>query len=108
MKHVTNRTWTPDDLVYLGKMADQGVSAARAAVALRRSITAVKVQAKKIGHPFPDERVLKRERRAREQQAIGRWLLLNTTDLWQAVGWNVIAGSEFKRCRDVSKQQRLR
>jgi hypothetical protein len=70
MTHVTNRTWMPDDLRLLQEMADRGVSAARAAVALRRSINSIKIQAKKIGRPFPDERVLKRERRSREQQAI--------------------------------------
>jgi hypothetical protein len=68
MKHVTNKTWTPDDLRRLRDMAGQGISAARAAVALRRTTTGVKVQAKKMGCPFTDERVLKRERRAREQQ----------------------------------------
>jgi hypothetical protein len=70
MKHVTNRTWLPDDVRRLRKMVEEGVSSTRAAVAFRRTTTAVKVQAKKMGHPFPNERVLKRERRAREQQAI--------------------------------------
>jgi hypothetical protein len=69
MKHVTSRTWTADDLRRLQEMVAQGVSEARAAVALRRTTNAVKLQAKKMGCPFPDLRVLKRERRAREQQA---------------------------------------
>jgi stalled ribosome rescue protein Dom34 len=69
MTHVTKRTWTPDDLRRLQEMAERGYSAARAAVALRRRIAGIKVQPKKIGCPFPDERVLKRERRAREQRA---------------------------------------
>jgi hypothetical protein len=69
MTHVTNRTWMPDDLRRLQEMAERGISAARVAVALRRSINSIKIQAKKIGCPFPDERVLKRERRTREQQA---------------------------------------
>jgi hypothetical protein len=50
-----------DDLVYLAKMVDQGVSPACAAVAFRRTIIAVKTQAKKMGCPFPDVRILKRE-----------------------------------------------
>jgi hypothetical protein len=71
MKHVTNRTWKPDDLRRLQEMVSKGVSAARAAVALRRTTVAIKAQAKKMGCPFPDDRVLKRERRALEQQTNG-------------------------------------
>jgi hypothetical protein len=70
MRHVTNRTWMPDDLLRLQKMVEQGASPVRAAVALRRTTNAVKLQAKKLGCPFPDVRFLKRERRAREQQAM--------------------------------------
>lgn len=62
-KHVTNRTWSEKDLERLKEMVAAGVSAARASVAFRRSIVAVKGQAKNIGCPFPDDRVLKRRRR---------------------------------------------
>jgi hypothetical protein len=48
----------PDDLRRLQEMAERGYSAPRAAVALRRSINGIKFQAKKIGCPFPDERIL--------------------------------------------------
>jgi hypothetical protein len=68
MKHMTSRTWTPDDVRRLRKIVEDGVSSTRAAVAFRRTTTAVKTQAKKMGCPFPDVRILKRERRAREQQ----------------------------------------
>jgi len=64
MKHVTNRTWTSEDLHRLEEMVRSGASAARASVAFRRSIVSVKTQAKKLGCPFPDERSLKRNRRA--------------------------------------------
>jgi GcrA cell cycle regulator len=68
MSHVTNRTWTSADIERLKQLVASGVSAARAAVIFRRSIVSVKGQAKRLGFPFPDERILKRERRAREIQ----------------------------------------
>lgn len=61
--HITNRTWTAQDIERLKQMVETGVSAQRAAVVFRRSIIAVKTQAKKCGFPFPDERELKRQRR---------------------------------------------
>ena len=64
--HVTNRTWTPQDIERLKQMVETGVSAQRASVAFRRSIVAVKSQAKKCGFPFPDERELKRKRQGKE------------------------------------------
>jgi hypothetical protein len=66
MKHVTNRTWMPDDERRLIEMSKRGVSAVRAAVSLKRSIVSVKAKAKQLGAPFPDDRVLKRERRLHE------------------------------------------
>ena len=63
-RHMTSRTWMPDDLRRLEDMVRSGVSATRAAVAFRRSIVSVKTQAKRLGCPFPDERALKRNRRA--------------------------------------------
>lgn len=62
--HITSRTWTSEDIKRLEEMVRSGVSAVRASVAFRRSIIAVKSQAKKCGFPFPDDRVLQRERRA--------------------------------------------
>lgn len=68
MTHITNRTWTAEDLERLKQLVASGVSAARAAVIFRRSIVSVKAQAKRLGFPFPDERMLKRERKARDIQ----------------------------------------
>jgi hypothetical protein len=42
-----------DDLVYLAKMVDQGVSPACAAVAFRRTIIAVKTQERRWDAPSP-------------------------------------------------------
>jgi hypothetical protein len=64
MRHPTNRTWTHEDLTRLEGMVRSGVSAMRASVAFRRSLVSVKSQAKKSGFPFPDDRDLKRARRA--------------------------------------------
>lgn len=66
--HVTNRTWTEQDIVRLKEMVETGISAQRASVAFRRSIVAVKSQAKKCGFPFPDERALKRKRQERAEE----------------------------------------
>lgn len=66
MTHITNRTWTAVDIERLKKLVASGTSAARAAVIFRRSIVSVKAQAKRFGFPFPDERVLRRERKARD------------------------------------------
>ncbi len=63
-KHVTSRTWKAEDIERLRNMVAAGISAARASVAFRRSVTGVKAQAKKLGCPFPDERHLKRDRRS--------------------------------------------
>jgi hypothetical protein len=52
-RHITNRTWMPEDLERLERMVTSGVSAYRAAAAFRRSVTGVKAQAKKLGCPFP-------------------------------------------------------
>jgi hypothetical protein len=63
-RHITNRTWMPEDLSSLEAMVKSGASATRAAAAFRRTIASVKIQAKKLGCPFPDERLLKRKRRS--------------------------------------------
>lgn len=68
MTHITNRTWTAADIERLKHLVETGVSAARAAVIFHRSIVSVKSQAKRFGFPFPDERLLRRERKAREIQ----------------------------------------
>lgn len=68
MTHITSRTWTAADIERLKQLVASGVSAARAAVIFHRSIVSVKAQAKRFGFPFPDERVLKRERKARDIQ----------------------------------------
>lgn len=64
MRYVTSRTWMPEDERRLIEMVHKGVSAMRVAVAFKRSIVSVKSRAKQLGVPFPDERTLKRERRA--------------------------------------------
>lgn len=66
--HLTNRTWTEQDIERLKQMVETGISAQRASVAFRRSIVAVKGQAKKCGFPFPDDRMLKRQRQGKETQ----------------------------------------
>jgi hypothetical protein len=54
--------WTEDDLKKLIAMIEAGVSARRIAVRMRRPLHSIKVRAKDLGKPFPDERDLKRAR----------------------------------------------
>lgn len=68
-KHITSRTWLPDDLQRLEEMVTSGMSEARAAVAFKRTVVSVKIKAKANGFPFPDERELKRKRRSNETAA---------------------------------------
>jgi hypothetical protein len=63
-KHITNRTWKPEDIKRLEQMVRSGVSAVRAAVVFKRSVLCVKAKAKENGFPFPDERLVKRKRRS--------------------------------------------
>jgi len=48
-----NRTWTAEDNERLKALAAANVSVIRAAAALKRSITSVRAQARKLGTPFP-------------------------------------------------------
>jgi hypothetical protein len=63
LRFKTSRAWKAEDLRRLESMVASGFSAARASVALRRTMMSVKAKAKDSGFPFPDERQLKRERR---------------------------------------------
>jgi hypothetical protein len=66
MKRLTKQTWTPEHLARLTQLISEGASAARASVALKRSIGAVQIKANSLGTPFPPVRKVKAERRARE------------------------------------------
>lgn len=68
-QHVTNRTWSPAHLDRLRELVLAGASPARVAAHLHRSMTSVQSQAKRLGCPFPDSRVLKRARRDKEAAA---------------------------------------
>jgi hypothetical protein len=66
MKRLTKQTWTSEQLARLSQLVDEGASAARASVVLKRSIIAVQCKANDLGTPFPPIRKLKAERLARE------------------------------------------
>lgn len=65
-KHVTNRTWTPEDIEVLRKLVSAGVSPSRAAIHLKRSPSSVQSKARMEGFPFPRKLDVKRERLAKE------------------------------------------
>jgi hypothetical protein len=75
MTRVTRRSWTSDQVARLLLLIENGASAARASVALKRPKLAVQNKARQLGRPFRDVREVKAARLAREAdelQAIGR------------------------------------
>lgn len=65
-KHVTNRSWSPAHIERLRELVLAGASPARVAAHFNRSTTSVQSQAKRLGCPFPDSRLVKRARRDKE------------------------------------------
>lgn len=62
MKYIAKRIWRPEDVAKLKDFVERGVSPMRAAAHFRRSIGAVQERARLEGFPFPDRRVVRRER----------------------------------------------
>jgi hypothetical protein len=56
-KHPTKLSWTVEDSQRLTSFVENGASPIRAAAALRRTIGAVRAQARLLGSPFPPLRV---------------------------------------------------
>jgi hypothetical protein len=54
------RVWTVDEQARLTSMIEQGVSAQRAAVALKRPLDSIKKRAKDLGKPFEKEADIKK------------------------------------------------
>ncbi len=52
--------WTEEENERLRAFVAQGVSIFRAAAAFNRSIISVRDQARRIGRPFPDRRILRK------------------------------------------------
>jgi hypothetical protein len=61
--------WTPELDERLALLAKQGASAIRAAAALNKPISAVRVRARKLGFELPGVRELKKKIRLLDQQA---------------------------------------
>jgi hypothetical protein len=55
------REWTEEDNARLKEFVAQGASIVRAAAALDRSIRNVRIQARKLGAPFPPMRVFRKK-----------------------------------------------
>jgi hypothetical protein len=75
MDRVTGRIWTAEQIELLQNLVHKGVSPARASVVLKRPKQAVQTKAREIGVPFPDSRLVKAARQARElaeRDAMGR------------------------------------
>jgi hypothetical protein len=70
MTRVTKLSWTSDQIAQLLSMVENGVSPARASVALKRPKLAVQNKARQLGRPFPDVRDVKAARLAREAEEL--------------------------------------
>jgi hypothetical protein len=62
--------WSEEEVDRLKAMIESGASAQRASVALRRSLSAIKLKARDIGLPFPSERELRAKRRSILQNSV--------------------------------------
>jgi hypothetical protein len=60
-----NTTWNADNNKRVIELAAAGASAARASAALKRSVSAVRAQASKLGTPFLTDRIIKNNRLAK-------------------------------------------
>jgi hypothetical protein len=61
----TLKTWSEDNNKRVIELAAAGASAARASVVLNRSISAVRIQASKLGTPFLTTLTIKKNRLAK-------------------------------------------
>jgi len=61
--------WTEDECNRLRAHIESGGSAARASVIFKRPITSLQTQARKLGIPFPDRRVVRKQRLTRCAEA---------------------------------------
>ena len=69
MKRITSVSWTPEQLEILRKMQAKGLSAERAALALKRSKHSVRTKAIELGVPFPSTQDMRRKRLEQEANA---------------------------------------
>jgi hypothetical protein len=70
MSRVRGRIWTLEEIELLQALVNKGVSPARASVVLKRPQVAVQYKAREAGTPFPDARLVKAARKARELSAL--------------------------------------
>lgn len=69
-RHVTNRTWLPEQVEELRALVESGASPVRAAARFKRTVVSVKIKAKAEGFPFRDVRQVRRDRLKRETKAL--------------------------------------
>lgn len=68
-RHITSRTWLPEQIEVLRKLVETGASPIKAAARLKRSAVSIQMKAKETGVPFPDRRHVKRKQKLREAEA---------------------------------------
>ncbi|MDB5504698.1 MAG: hypothetical protein JWR89_4600 [Tardiphaga sp.] len=65
-KSLRNKSWTAEENERLKGIVASGATPVRAAAAFGRTITSVRIQARKIGHPFPTIHAFRRKWRDAE------------------------------------------
>lgn len=70
MPHVTNRSWTEQDIARVQQMAAEGASILRAAAALKRKTTSVAKVARRHGIKLAGTRQLKAQIRQLDEKAL--------------------------------------
>ena len=58
---LAKRPWTEEDNAHLKEFVAQGASIIRAAAALHRNVKSVRIQARKLGEPFPPMREFRKK-----------------------------------------------
>jgi hypothetical protein len=58
---LAKRPWTQEDNARLKEFVAQGASIIRVAAALHRSTKSIRIQARKLGEPFPPMRVFRKK-----------------------------------------------
>jgi GcrA cell cycle regulator len=66
---ILKTTWNDDNNKRVIELAAAGASAARASVALNRSVSAVRIQASKLGTPFLTTRIIRKNQLAKCEAA---------------------------------------
>lgn len=69
MRKSITKIWSDEDIARWSRMIDAGASISRCSVALDCPTSSVRIQARKMGKPFPDIRLVKARQRTKIAEA---------------------------------------